>query len=97
MAFETTPGRVISMLEMFQKSKRLRQTQIHAAKMVRFLFDNPFCGLCIQSVDMSAEGDLAGVYLFRMLRQIHKSEALVPCLLAGCWWRRFEPSSFDVS
>ena len=85
MAFEITSGRVILMLEMFQKSKRLRQMQIHAAKTVRFLFDIPFCGLCIEHhrADMKTEEDLATVCLFRVLRQIHKSEALVPCLLVG--------------
>jgi hypothetical protein len=53
----------MSMLEMFQKSKKLRQVQIHAAKTVRLLLDIPFCEVCIeyQRVDMNTGEDLATV------------------------------------
>jgi hypothetical protein len=49
-AFEipATPGRAMSMLEMFEKNQKLRKTQIHAARMVRLLLDIPFCEACIE-------------------------------------------------
>jgi hypothetical protein len=58
-AFEMTPppGRAMSKLEMFQKSQKLRQMQIHVAKMVRLLLDIPFCeaGIEYQRVVMNTE------------------------------------------
>jgi hypothetical protein len=92
IAFEppSTPGRAISMLEMFQNSQKLRP--IVAAKRVRFLLDIPFCGGCLeyQRIAMVVEEDLVTVCSepahfmsnqheeFRSLLEVQKREAVAP-------------------